>query len=379
MNEISKSVQNLNEASSISINQKVYEYKRDGIDVITLSLGEAFFKLPCFDFSKLDFEAGYHYSDTQGHPKLRNVISEHYHSSYGVNFSANDNIIISSGSKLLIYMALMAIVNEGDEVLVVEPYWLSYPEQIRLCHGIPVSIPYNCDLNSNLDNFINKNTKALILNNPNNPSGYCYTEKELKNIYQKCIENNVYLIVDEAYSDFCYGNKFYSSGKLSLEFSNLIIINSISKSLGMSGWRIGYLISNNIIIKSLIKLNQHLITCAPTILSEYIATNFKDLYTTTRKQALQLLDKRSQILEYLNEANISYADGNSTFYIFVDISSSKFTSSEFATLLIEKHKIAVVPGISYGNGCDNFIRIGIGVESIDRIKSAIEIVRIYLK
>lgn len=379
MNETSDLIKQLNIASSIAINQKVYECKRKGEDIITLSLGEAFFDLPRFNFSDLDFEAGYHYSDTQGLPILRKVLCDHYKNSYGVGVNHENNIIISSGSKLLIYMALMAIVNEGDEVLVVEPYWLSYPEQIRLCKGIPISIPYNCDVYSELDTYINKNTKAIILNNPNNPSGYCYTEVELKKIYRKCIENNIYLIVDEAYSDFCNDKDFYSSGNLSIEFNNLIIINSISKSLGMSGWRIGYLISTNKIIEALVKLNQHLITCAPTILSEYIAANFKHIHNAARSQVALLLDKRSEVIDYLNEINISYAEGNSTFYIFIDISTANMTSNEFARLLLDKHKIAVVPGISYGKSCDKFIRIGIGVESVARIKSAIEVLGIYLK
>src|SRR4051812_26872370 len=128
----------ISQAGSIRINELVYEAQRAGKDITVLSLGEAFFDIPMFDFAKINFERGYHYSDSRGLPALRNRIAKSYLEKHGVRANPDTNVLVSTGSKMCIYLALMALLEPGDEVLVQEPYWLSYPSQVRLARGVPV-------------------------------------------------------------------------------------------------------------------------------------------------------------------------------------------------------------------------------------------------
>jgi len=366
-------VQEIGEAGSIRINQMVYDLKRKGRDITVLSLGEAFFNIPMFNFGNLDFEKGYHYSDTQGLPELRSTIARYYQSLYGVNSNPDKNILVSAGSKIIIYMCMMATVNPGDEVIVHEPYWLSYPEQVKLCHAKPIAIPHWVR-GADFKKYLTNKTKLVILNNPNNPSGRSYQAEELKQIYELCRERNIHLLVDEAYSDFCIRDEFYSAGLLHPEFKNVIVVNSLSKSLGMSGWRIGYMLAHQETIYEVLRLNQHLITCCPTILASYSAKYFDQILEHTLPQARKVVEKRDRIASYMDNIDLKYLPGSTTFYFFVDIQNSGLSSMDFSMMLLEKHGIATVPGSCYGLQTDSFVRVGIGTESEERIQNALNVI-----
>ena len=365
-------MKNIKQALSIYINQIVYDQKRLGRDITVLSLGEAFFDIPQMEFDQLDFNKGYHYSDTLGLPGLRKKISNYYKNKFDAKFDYNDEIIISAGSKILLYMAIKAILKKNDEVLLIEPYWLSYTEQIKLCGGKTKSVPYNENLN-NLPNYIHKKVKLIILNNPNNPSGKVYSKKELNKILKICIKNDIFLIIDETYNDFLKNEKFYTLIKENSK--NVIIINSLSKNLGLSGWRIGYLISNRKFIQNILKLNQHLITCAPTILQMYVEKYFEDIISYTYPQINSLIEKRKKVSDYLNKINLKFLDGNSTFYFMIDVSSFSKTTYFFSLYLLLKYQISVVPGEAYGKTCKDFIRVSIGSESLERIFLALDLIK----
>ena len=368
----SKRLVNLPEALSIKINQSVYEIKRQNKDVITLSLGEAFFKLPPLDFSEIDIEKGYHYSDSQGMPNLREKISFYYKNEFKTNVDPDD-IIISCGSKPLIYMCMLCVANEGEKILIQEPGWLSYSEQAKLANLDVKFIPYDIDY-KNISSFFDKKVKILILSNPNNPSGKLYTKDELVSISQQCFENNIFLIVDEAYSDFALKD-FFSVWRINKNKENLIVINSLSKNLGISGWRIGYAIVPKRLKNSLIKLNQHLITCAPTLLCSYVSKNFDELLSYTKPQIEEIKNKRESIVNFIDKLGLRLMSGSSTFYLFLDVSDYSGSTLDLANNLLSKDKISVVPGEAYGESTENFIRISIGTESDERIKKAL--VKIY--
>lgn len=371
--QLSEKVSDIPEALSIYINQIVYTQKRKGVDIITLSLGEAYFDIPLFDFKKLNFEKGYHYSDSSGLPELRKKISEYYSKFYNVYFSYEDEIIISSGSKPLIYMALQAILNPDDEVVIHEPAWLSYQEQVKLANGNPKFIPYYCDI-KDFKNYLTEKTKILIINNPNNPAGRIYSREELNIIYQLCREREIYVIVDEAYSDFTE-EKFCSILNVVPDKDGVIAVNSLSKNMGISGWRIGYVIADKKIIQNILKLNQHLLTCAPTVLQMYLAEYFDQIIEITIPQVKEVIKKRKRIMTYMNKKNIKYLIGGATFYFFIDISEFKGSSLDFCLYLLLKYNIAAVPGSAYGESTNSFIRIGIGTESEERIYKALNIIK----
>lgn len=376
--QISDQVKNIPEALSVYMNNIVYKLKRDGMAIVTLSLGEAFFDVPFFGFDGLDITKGYHYSESLGIPELRDKIAKYYYSQYNAAVDSESEILISAGSKPLVYMALQSILNPGDEVLIHEPAWLSYPEQIKLANGIPRFIPYDCQV-KDFTKYLSKKTRILILNNPNNPAGRVYSDEDLLMLYKEFRPRGIYIIVDEAYSDFLAHEEFCSIVNVVPDKDGIIVVNSLSKNLGMSGWRVGYVISTPEIIYNILKLNQHLITCASTILLMYLAKYFDSILEHTLPQAKAVTTKRNEIESYVRSIGLETLGGSSTFYMFVNIGGYNFSSLDLSLYLLFKYHIAVVPGSAYGKSTERFIRIGVGVETnevimraIDRIKDVIE-------
>jgi aspartate aminotransferase/aminotransferase len=366
----SERVEGIPEALSIYINQLVYDQKRKGVDVVTLSLGEAFFDIPVFDFTKLDFVKGYHYSDSQGIPELRQRIAGYYEKHYEAHVNSKDEILITAGSKPVIFMAMQATLNPGDEVLIHEPAWLSYQEQIRLVGGVPRFIPYDCPV-SDFDAYFTPKTKMVVFNNPNNPAGRVYSRAELDLIYTQCRSRGAFALVDEAYSDFVVNEEFHSLAKVVPDKDGVIIVNSLSKNMGMSGWRVGYAISSPPVIQNLLKLNQHIITCAPTILLYYMARYFDDVINITLPQVTEVVEKRDRVGAYMKQIGLKPMGGSSTFYYFVSIDPYEGSSMDLSLDLLLTHGIAVVPGSAYGKSTERFVRVSIGTESEERIQEAL--------
>ena len=367
----SNKLQRLREAKSIVINQEVYEKKRRGEKVITLSLGEAFFDIPDFGFNKIDFEKGYHYSDTIGLPELRESLIRHMEQTDNVSGLTTSNIIISAGSKVLTYASMLAVLNEGDEVLLHEPAWLSYEDQATLCGASTNYIPYSVKVEQFPEYFSSK-TKLIVINNPNNPAGWIYSANELKQLISRASEQGIYVLIDEAYSNFVNKEDGFVSGCHWInEFNNLIIVNSMSKNFGLSGWRVGYLVSNENFVKQIVKLNQHIITCAPTPLQMYLAKYLEDIYRVCVSEIEALLEKRTKVSALFQKYSLLTLPGAATFYFFVDISKSNKSSDEFALELLSEHNIAVVPGSAYGETTDGFIRLSFGTENLQDIEFAI--------
>lgn len=359
------------QALSIKYNNLVYEMKARGEDVIVLSLGEAFFDIPLFGFGDLPMPDGYHYSHSRGVPELRRRLADYYASQYAVPVDPNTEIIVTAGSKIAIHMALMAIVNPGDEVLVLEPAWVSYPEQVKLCHGVPVMVPHDAGV-YRLDEYITRRTRAIIVNNPNNPSGQVFTREELEHLHGLADRHNLFLISDEAYSEFVpEGGGFISAGVMDPEKKHTLVCNSMSKNYGMSGWRIGYVIGRRGMMDEVLKLNQHLVTCPPTILQHYLERHFDEILDITRPQIADVVRRRTELAAFMDARGMTYLQGDSTFYFFVDIARSGVSSEEFCTRLLTEDHVSTVPGIGYGDSCDGFIRVSVGTESMDRTRQGI--------
>lgn len=373
---ISKKVQGIPEALSVYFNQLVYELKKKQRDIITLSLGEAFFEIPYYDFQQLDFNRGYHYSHSLGLLELREKIATYYQKRYHANIQAND-MIISAGSKVIIYMCMQAVVNPGEEIVIHEPAWLSYQEQARLLGANVNFIPYNCPCDE-FEKYFNDTTRMLILNNPNNPAGRVYHPDELMALYKICRRRGIYILMDEAYSDFVLDNSFFSMANLIPSLDGIIVINSLSKNMGMSGWRIGYAIANQTVLNALLKLNQHLITCAPTILQQYLAKYFDEILSYTLSQVSGVVEKRNRIEKRMTDIGLHFLPGNSTFYFFVKTDPYRGNVHDLALYLLLEKNICVVPGSAYGRTTSNFLRISIGAESEERIDHALQLLYDFL-
>ena len=372
--QTSQRVRRIPEAHSIYMNQLVYAFKRRGIRITTLSLGEAFFDMPFLSMDGIDFASGYHYSDSRGLPELREKIAEVYRERYHVSVDPAKEILVTAGSKIAIYLAMLATLNEGDEVLLPEPAWLSYVEQIKLVGAIPRFIPYHCAV-SDYAGYFTERTRMIVINNPNNPSGRVYTRSELQGLHDACAQRGIYVLSDEAYSDFIGQDSFCALSSLSEHKKGLITVNSLSKNLGVSGWRIGYIIADPDLIFDVYKLNQHLITCAPTLLQMYLAKHYDALSDVVAPQIQATVEKRRRVQAVIERLGLRCLPGSSTFYFFLDIGAYRYTSTELAMYLLMKYQISVVPGSAYGKSTERFVRISVGTESEESIERALRTIR----
>jgi aminotransferase len=371
MSRFSNLIESTSEAMSIKYNTLVYDLREAGVDVITMSLGEAFFEVPLYSFRDIFNSSSYHYSNSRGSGDLRERITDFYKQNYTVDVDKDSEILITAGSKAAIYFALVAILNPGDEVIIPDPSWVSYPEQVKLCGGVPVDVPYYKKV-VDYGMFLSPKTKALILCNPHNPTGYVYTTDELQYVMEFAKKNDIWVLCDEAYSEFCKVGEFISLASLDKTKSHVITFNSLSKNFGISGWRLGYVIANKELIKRVLKINQHLITCPPSILETYLVHYFNDIQATVKPQIKNILDHRLLVQAYINKIGLKTLNGSSTFYFFVSIEKSKLNSEKFASDLLEEYKVATVPGVGYGKSCDKFLRVSIGTEPLDRIFSGLD-------
>jgi aspartate aminotransferase/aminotransferase len=358
------------QALSIKYNNLVYEMKQQGKEVTVLSLGEAFFDIPLWPITDLPFPDLYHYSHSRGIPQLRQCIARHYRERYGVLSDANQEILITAGSKAAIFLTLLSVLDPDDEVVIPEPAWVSYPEQVRLCYGQPVQMPWYTPVYE-YEKFLTSRSRVIIINNPHNPTGKVYSEKELCYLVRLARDRNLYILADEAYSDFALREPFHSLAKFDETKQNVIVVNSLSKNLGMSGWRLGYVIGNANLINQILKANQHIVTCPATILEHYIARHFEEILALTGPQIARLDQKRQEVGRAMRKLGLSAMPGSSTFYFFVSIAPSRLRSEDFCMRLLKEEQVAAVPGIGYGETCDKYIRISFGTEPLSVVVSAL--------
>ena len=224
--KLSKITTDARQAMSIKYNTMVYEQQRAGKKVLIMSLGEAFFDIPLFPMDKLPFPGIYHYSNSRGIPELREKLAEFFLKKYDIPINYEKEILITVGSKAAIHFAFMSILNPGDEVLIPEPFWVSYPEQVKLCYGKPVNIPYYKTV-YHFEEFITDKTKAIIVCNPHNPTGNVYTRKEIEHLLGLAKKYNLWLLSDEAYSEFVEDDdSFISPGRIDRDKTCLRQINT---------------------------------------------------------------------------------------------------------------------------------------------------------
>ena len=356
---------------TVAISSKVNELKNQGIDVINLSIGEPYFNIPnkAKEYGINSLNNNYtKYDLIPGLKDLRYEICNKLLNENNCNYSI-DEIVVSSGAKHSITNTLLALTNPGDEVLLPKPYWVSYPESIKLVNAKPIFIDTKKDNNfkvtvNDLINYSTSKSKILILNNPSNPTGAIYTKNELKDIVDFCYKNNIYILADEIYERICFNNKFTSVASISDKAKEITItINGFSKSFAMTGIRLGYSASNKSIASAISSIQGHL-TSHPSLVAQYIGLGAlkyctKDIYNNIKTYHL----KRDLICKLIdNIPNIDYIYPEGAFYLFIDVSKlkskiqyEKSYSIEFCNQLLENYNLAVVPGIAFG--LDDYIRI----------------------
>mgnify|MGYP001178787433 FL=1 len=377
LESFSKRHNDIGPASSIQQNELVYDQVDKGLNPIILSYGEAPFEVDAIDFSNIDHARGSHYSQGIGIKEFREEIAGYLKKFHNVDCNSEKNVLVSAGSKIISFYCAQLFLNKGDVMLLHEPSWVSYQEHASFSQADVEFIPYDQDIGEARKYFEkNPRIRIIVLNNPNNPRGYIYSESQLRKLAKDCMECNVILIVDESYSDFCGEKGFFSAGCLVNEFNNVVSMNSISKNFGLSGWRLGYAIASEEIINGLNKFNQHLMTCAPTVLQ--LALVEKGLINLRYELDPFLADlnkKREKVASLLTKHGFDFLDGSATFYFFIDVGKFNVNTKDFVIKLLKNRHVSIIPGGAYGTSTQGFLRLSFGVESLERIEAGLKILK----
>lgn len=326
-------------------------------------------------------KAGYtRYAPNAGLPALREVIAKQVSKESGMIYTAN-NVAVTIGATEAVYLSFMACINPGDEVIILAPYWVQYENIVKLLGGKPVIIDtfkdgFEPDLDIVFKAITNK-TKVIVVNSPNNPSGYIYKERFLGELAEMASANHIVIFDDEAYRSLVYEENFPSITNYCRN-EDIVIINSFSKQFAMTGWRVGYVVAEEEFINAVVKFQQNIAVCVATP-NQYAAieamTNadkyaggIKNVFTNRRKTLIQELNKIDKI---------RYQAPQGTFYAFIDISKTGLNSKFFCFDLLEKEHVAVIPGIAFGKSFDNYIRLAFTLNE-DRIIEGCSRIKHYL-
>jgi aspartate aminotransferase len=360
--KLAKRVSALTPSSTLEITAKAQELKAQGFDVIGLGAGEPDFNTPDYIIEaayKSMLEGHTKYTPTGGLATLKNAIIAKFKTDQQITYAPSE-IIVCNGAKHALYTLFQALLDEGDEVIIPTPYWVSYPEQVKLAGGEPV---YVCGFEENnfkitpkqLQNAITAKTKAVIINSPSNPTGMVYTEDELRAIGEVCLQHNVLIVSDEIYEHLVYDATHVSIAQLSPELKEqTIIINGVSKSHAMTGWRIGYAAGNKQLIGAMTNLASHS-TSNPTSVAQYATIAAYEHSQDAVEQMRVEFEKRLHIVydKLINIPGFSCIKPQGAFYLFPNVKeAAKLTGfssvDDWAKALLEEEKVAVVPGSGFG-------------------------------
>ncbi|MFQ5975784.1 MAG: pyridoxal phosphate-dependent aminotransferase [Candidatus Hydrothermarchaeales archaeon] len=377
-------------SATLEITAKAKALKAKGIDVIGLGAGEPDFDTPRKIKTAL-YEAvadGFvYYTSPAGIVELREAISEKFERDNNLKYDPESQIIVTPGAKQALYEAIMAIINPGDEILIPEPWWVSYVPMVQLAGGKPVFISTAEENNFHLEakevkGMITEKTKAIILNSPNNPTGAVMNAYDIKEIAELCVKNDLIAISDEIYEYLTYGAKHHSIASYRGMKKRTITINGFSKAYSMTGWRLGYAAGPEDIIKAMLRLQAHSISNATSFVQKAGVVALESSQKSVQEMVKEFKKRRNTVVKMLNEIpNVSCVNPQGAFYAFPNFSKYNKDSFKMADFLLTKAKVAVVPGGAFGDGGEGFIRISYAtsmenlINGIERIEKALKKLR----
>jgi len=381
---INPHVKALNKSATLNITALTNKLIREGKDVINFAAGEPDFDTP--DFIKKEaikaLASGLtKYTPSCGIPALREAVAAKLRKENSIPVEAK-NIIITSGAKYAIYVALLTLIQRGDEVIIPSPYWVSYPEMAQLCGAKIKFLQGRKDDNfkinvAGLKKAISSKTKLLILNYPNNPTGLTFSRKELEEIYQAVKDKDIFVISDEIYEILSYDSlKHTSFASLGDANKKTITINGFSKTFSMTGWRLGYLAAPKEISEEASKVIDHTTSCASSIAQNAALAALRDREWPKHVQAV-FQERRDIIWEGLKKIpKLKPIKPQGTFYLFCDISATGLTASDFCAQLLQNHLVSCIPADSFG--ASGFVRISFAT-SKEQIEKGIARIKDFVK
>jgi aspartate aminotransferase len=385
---LSKKAEQISPSITLAITAKAKKMKADGIDVIGFGAGEPDFNTPknIQDAAIKAIQEGMtRYTAASGIIELKQAIIQKLKKENNLAYIPSQ-IIVSTGAKQSLANVFQAILNPGDEVLIGVPYWVSYPELVKLADGEPVYVETE-EINAfkltieSLNRALTSKSKAIVLNSPNNPTGTVYTKEELIEIADFAKVNNLIIISDEIYEKLLYGNNGHVSiASLSEDaYNRTIVINGVSKAYAMTGWRIGYAAASMEMVALMSNIQSHT-TSNPNSIAQYASVEaLNGQQDDVNKMIEQFKLRRDYMVERINSINnLSCIKPEGAFYVMVNISNILNKSIDgkvikdsltFSDLLLEKEKVAVIPGIAFG--VDDFIRLSYAT-SMENIKNGLD-------
>ena len=395
INLLSERVKNLSESATIAMARKSRELKAQGIDVISLSLGEPDFNTPDFikQAAKEGIDQNYSkYMAVNGYEDLRMAISAKFKRDNNINYS-KDQIVVSTGAKQSIANVVLSLINPGDEVIIPAPYWVSYEEIVKMAEGVPVGIETSIEndfkiTSDQLKAAINTKTKLMIYSSPCNPSGSVYTKEELRGLADVLKDHpSIVVISDEIYEHINFTNSYFSMAAFDDMYNQVVTVNGVSKSFAMTGWRLGYIGAPNWIASACTKIQGQFTSGASSISQRAALAAVSEDPKVVIPMKNAFLERRNYMIKELRSIsgfNINEPEG--AFYLFPDVSAffgkefkgNKITNAdELCLFLLEEAKVALVTGNAFGS--PNCIRISYAAsmeelkEAIGRIKNAISL------
>lgn len=393
--ELSRKAQAIEPSLTLAITAKAKEMKEKGIDVISFSAGEPDFNTPKNIINaaiKAMEDGNTKYTSVNGILQLREAICKKFKDDNGLEYNPSQ-IVVSTGAKQSLANTFLAILNPGDEVIVSTPYWVSYPELIKLADGKPVFVegdekPNYKFTKENLEKAVTAKTKAIVLNTPNNPTGTIYNKEELEVIADFAKKYDIIIISDEMYEKLIYDNENHISiASLSKNaYERTIVINGLSKSYAMTGWRIGYCAASEKIAKLMISIQSH-VTSNVCSITQYAALEALNGPQDEITKMINEFEKRRNYMINRIESidNLSIVKPKGAFYIMINIENclgkeinGKILndSMEFCASLLENEKLAVIPGKAFG--LNNYIRVSYAT-SMEAIKEGLNRIESFIK
>ncbi len=359
--------------------RKFFDLVAEKKSVISLGVGEPDFDTPWHirDEGIYAFEQGKtFYTSNSGLKELRIEICNYLNRKYKLQYDPLSEVLVTVGGSEAIDLAFRALVNDGEEIIIPEPCYVSYKPCAILANAKPVIIDLKAENDfrltaKELKNAISDKTKLLVLTFPNNPTGAIMERKDLEEIAKVVIENDIYVVSDEIYAELTYSGKHTSIAEIDGMKERTILINGFSKAYAMTGWRLGYACGPKEIIQQMIKIHQFAIMCAPTV-SQYAAVEALkngDSDIEMMKEAYN--QRRRFLLNSFKEMDIPCFEPYGAFYVFPCIKKYGMTSEEFAMKFLEEENVAVVPGTAFGDSGEGFLRISYAY-SIDNLRVAME-------
>ena len=357
---LSKRVSDVSESATVAMSNIAAAMRKEGKEVINFGIGEPDFSTPgpIIDYAFQKAREGFtHYTPSRGYPELRDLIIRSV-APEGTGYLTRENVLVTP-TKFAINLSYLSIADAGDEIIIPEPYYLSYPE-IGNLYGIkPVCVQSNDDFSLNMDNIenaITPKTRGVIISNPSNPTGKVFSRDQIKQLQKLCIDEDIYFIVDQIYEKLVYEGSIQNPLELDPEMKNTILMSGFSKSYAMTGWRVGYMISNLELISAADRFQQQTITCAPSISQMAAIKALSDLESPVMMRNIfrQRLEKIVSLAEEIEGLTLNRPEG--AFYIFPGYDMN-LSSVEFCQQALARKGLILTPGSVFGSQGEKHFRI----------------------